>query len=52
MTDNNKPIFTDLTEDEAAALNGGTRCFWVRVCRWVRNWYGFQFACVWAVRCY
>jgi hypothetical protein len=44
----NNSLFTDLTEDETAALNGGYhRCFrrFVRRCfrRW--TWYGPIFVC-------
>ncbi|MBN8564830.1 MAG: hypothetical protein J0L70_30315 [Leptolyngbya sp. UWPOB_LEPTO1] len=51
-SNNNDAIFTPLTEDEAATLNGGRYCYYVRLWRRVCYWYGCFFQSYTAIRCY
>lgn len=51
-TNTSGSLFTDLTEDETAQLNGGRRCYYVRVRRWFRYGYRYYIRTVWAIRCY
>jgi hypothetical protein len=52
----NNSLFTDLTEDETAALNGGYRCIIRRTyaCVWRRTWFGIRRVCAFQIRriCY
>jgi hypothetical protein len=48
----NNNLFADLTEDEAASLNGGRFCRWVIITRRVCNYWRCVLQRFWAVRCY
>ncbi|WAL59998.1 hypothetical protein [Thermocoleostomius sinensis] len=53
----NNSLFTDLTDDEVTALNGGyRRCIVRRVyrCFWRRTWFGVRRVCAFQIQrfCY
>ncbi|MGC1309404.1 MAG: hypothetical protein WA885_19455 [Phormidesmis sp.] len=49
---NSDALLTDLSEDETAQLNGGRRCFYVRVVRRVRRGFYWFYQYFWVIRCY
>ncbi|MCY7392725.1 MAG: hypothetical protein LH647_14940 [Leptolyngbyaceae cyanobacterium CAN_BIN12] len=52
LQNNQRPLYTELTEEETTALNGGWHCRYVAFYQRICYWYGCFFRIAYAFRCY